>query len=235
MTKYFKLLGVALIATSLALVSCKEDPQGTDDPGIVNPEPEPDPDPEPPTTDPNTVNVTFGSDSYQPAISAAAYSAANGYYGFISLKDQSSSATNRIQFYSAATTVGSANGTLAAFLDWGSEILMCEYFLVEEDLVTFDGQTYHGDYWAKTVTATISAIDLNALTLSVNVNAEMVNVWDIVDAEGYFDAAALAAAPTTPMLLSIGNYQMEDMDAMKSSLSLNLDDVKGSAKKAIVR
>ena len=197
MTKYFKLLGVALIATSLAFVSCGEkDP--VDGPGTNPPSEDPQPDPEP---EPGTFTVTFGSDSYTPAVQVAAYTAAEGYYGLISLKNepqtQEEMYVDRVNFYSTSATVGTATGALNSSWTWGEQILQCEYFLVLDDLVTFDGgQTLHGDYWARTVTENITAIDLTAMTISATINAEMISIWDGVDAEGYFDEAAAAEEVT---------------------------------------
>jgi hypothetical protein len=235
MTKYFKLLGIALLATSLAFVSCGDEGDDTTDPGTNPPTEDPQPDPEP---EPGTFTVTFGSDSYTPAVQVAAYTAAEGYYGLISLKNepqaQEEMYVDRVNFYSTSATVGTATGALNSSWTWGEQILQCEYFLVFDDLVTFDGQTLHGDYWARTVTENITAIDLTAMTISATINAEMISIWDGVDAEGYFDEAAAAAAQATNMTVAVGAVQMEDMDAAKKSMRLGFE-VEGPAKKAVVR
>ena len=86
MTKYFKLLGVALIAMSMALVSCEEPSEGND-PGTVNPEPEPEPEPEPTTPG---IKVTFGSQSWDAETAVGMCSPMDGDVLAIALSEKDS-------------------------------------------------------------------------------------------------------------------------------------------------
>lgn len=54
------------------------------------------------------------------------------------------------------------------------------------DLNGSDGSTIHtGDWWAKNITLNISALDADAMTASMVVNATMAHVTEMVNAEGY--------------------------------------------------
>ncbi|MBO7201700.1 MAG: hypothetical protein J6V54_09955 [Bacteroidales bacterium] len=219
MTKYFKFLGVALIAMSMALVSCEE-PNGTNggdgteqgDP-TPDPEPEPDPDPDPePDPDPQTsVNVTFGSDTWTATQQAGGYFTEDGLFGMIAIAGQG---IPRVDAYVFATATGNISDEIGSNLRYiNNNIYRLEYTLQGAITLTYtDGSEIdHGDWWAKTATINVTALDPTALTLSANISAVMFEFLGIVTEDGQIDPSLLPNASTQNMTCAISNLQMEAM------------------------
>ena len=112
MTKYFKFLGVALIAMSLAFVSCTEDPQGNNDPGTENPDPQPDPqpdpdpDPEPPTAGAGSIAVNFGGETWEAVTAVGAFYPTQGIVLAVALSDAQGQAYPRADVCVNAAATG---------------------------------------------------------------------------------------------------------------------------------
>lgn len=199
MTKYFKLLGVALIATSLAFVSCGEDPVDPVDPN--------DPGTNPPTEEVTPgVKVTFGTATWE----AAAIDAYNmSSYGAITLDAYSEPTGEEFPFVMSAiyaTAQGTYTDNVTEELGYANEkIAYLEYW--EASYWTL-GQYQYGDWWTKSATINITEVDLTALTLSMNINATMFLFGDIV-AEGQIDPTLLSGATTENMTVVATKVAMQ--------------------------
>ena len=200
MTKYFKLLGVALIATSLAFVSCGEDPVDPVDPN--------DPGTNPPTEEVTPgVKVTFGTATWE----AAAIDAANmSSYGAITLDAYSEPTGEEFPFVMSgiyANAQGTYTDNVTEELGYANEkIAYLEYW--EASYWTI-GQYQYGDWWTKSATINITEVDLTALTLSMNINATMFLFGDIVTAEGQIDPTLLSGATTENMTVVATKVAMQ--------------------------
>lgn len=211
MTKYFKLLGVALIATSLAFVSCTEDPQGNNDPGTenpdpdTNPQPDPDPDPEPPTAGAGSIAVTFGGESWEAANAVGAFYPTQGVVLAVALSDAQGQAYPRADVCVNAA----ATGTYTDEIDAASRqyttglISYVEYY---KDSYLYDANgTKYGDWWAKSMTMNITGFDATAMTVSATVNAVMFDA-----SAALVDGVGIEAADTETMVFVANALQMEN-------------------------
>lgn len=202
MTKYFKLLGVALIATSLAFVSCGEDPVDPNNPNDPN-----DPGTNPPTEEVTPgVKVTFGTATWE----AAAIDAYNmSSYGAITLDAYSEPTGEEFPFVMSgiyANAQGTYTDNVTEELGYANEkIAYLEYW--EASYWTL-GQYQYGDWWTKSATINITEVDLTALTLSMNINATMFLFGDIV-AEGQIDPTLLSGATTENMTVVATKVAMQ--------------------------
>ena len=232
MTKYFKLLGVALLATSLCLTSCdptEDDP--TTDPGTEQPDPGTGDNPDPGTGDnpgtPDGVTVTFGSDSWEAVQSVGAYMSQYGIVAAIAVGDQSGKP--RMDAYVYASSTGTITDQITEELTYANEsIYRLEYYLEGGITLTYEdgSQGQFGDWWAKSATINVTGLDLTAMTLSANINAVMFDFMGIV-ADGYVTPSLLSTAQTQNMTATIKNLVIE---MAKGSVNMSGVDVK-----AIVR
>ena len=174
MTKYFKLLGVALLATTLCFTSCTKDPEGND-PGTENPEPGTGDNPDPGTGggDPvaDGIKVTFGSESWDAIQSVGAYMAQHGIVAAIAVGDQSG--YPRMDVYVYASSTGTITDQMTEELTYANEsIYRLEYY--QDGYITLsyrDGsQGKFGDWWAKSATINVTGLDLTAMTVSATIN-----------------------------------------------------------------
>ncbi len=217
MTKYFKLLGVALIAMSLALVSCKEDPQGNGDPGTENPGPNPPDDPGTggggDTQQAGTVNVTFGDQAWTSVTAGGVFYSQYGVIDVIAKGSQEN--YPKIDVAVAATGNGTIQDEIGSDLAYpGGEIEWCEYYAAKT--WTINNQPY-GDWWAKSATINVTALDATALTVSANINAVMFELESImepgVNEQGqevmYIKPELLPNAVTTNMTAKAKEVSME--------------------------
>ncbi|MBR5831505.1 MAG: hypothetical protein IKY79_02690 [Bacteroidales bacterium] len=179
MTKYFKLLGIALLATSMAFVSCGDEGDDTTDPGT-----------NPPTEVTPGIKVTFGSESWDAlATEGLDYST----YGMAILtaynyQDPSAEDTYPKAEVAVATTLGTAEVTAdpsnSAQLSNGGWI---EYYAAK---TWYMSNSPCGDWWAKSATVNVTEFDATAATMSVKVNAVMFELESIMtpgegEYEGY--------------------------------------------------
>lgn len=206
MTKYFKLLGIALLATSLAFVSC--DPADEDDgtgtnPPVGNPDVTPDPNtPSVPTATSGTIAVTFGTDTWTAGDMLAGYfQEYNGVtlYAYIDTNNSFPIDTDdsfpimEIYFYAPTSLIGSINsGEYDPTTDEyaGGELLTFHYY--HEKMVYVDqnesgayeqGEPVYGDYWAKNATITVSALDLTSMTMTATGAAVMFEALPVLQGQ----------------------------------------------------
>lgn len=203
MTKYFKLLGIALLATSLAFVSCGDDGDDTTDPGTGT---------NPPTEEVTPgIKVTFGAASWdavatsglyytEQAVAVDAYSDATGqeFPMFMSAIMATAPGT-----YTDAVTeeLGYANGVIAWLEYWEAT-----YWILS-------GSNY-GDWWTKEATINVTELDLTAMTVSMNVNATMFLFEDIVvmnedGRSASIDPTLLSGATTESMTVAATKIALE--------------------------
>lgn len=209
MTKYFKFLGVALIAMSMALVSCEEPTEGNDpgtenqDPG-TNPQPDPDPDPEPPTAGAGSIAVTFGGESWEAVTAVGAFYPTNGLVLAVALSDEQGQAYPRadVCVYAAATGTYTDEMDVASGQYTGGVISYVEYY---QNTALTDGTYNYGDWWAKSLTMNITAFDATAMTMSATVNAVMFDAYAAL-----VDQLGIEAADTETMVFVANALQMEN-------------------------
>lgn len=197
MTKYFKLLGIALLATSMAFVSCGDEGENNDP---IN-------DPQPPVEEVTPgAKVTFGSTSWD----AAAIDAYNmSSYGAITFDAYSEPTGEEYPFVMSgiyANAQGTYTDNVTEELGYANEkIAYLEYW--EASYWTL-GQYQYGDWWTKEATINITEVDLTALTLSMNINATMFLFGDIVT-EGQIDPTLLSGATTESMTVVATKVPMQ--------------------------
>lgn len=211
MTKYFKLLGIALLATSLAFVSCGDDGDDTTDPGTgTNPPVE---DPEPPTlgeVPAGQIGVLFGDTVWTPAVSFGAFYPTEGITLLVAASDQSGQTIPRAD----VCVYASGQGTFTDEYDETSGYLndFASYIEYYHRTKLDDGVYYYGDWWAKSVTMNVTAFDATAMTISATVNAVMFDAKSAL-----IDGVGVAAAETKAMTLIANQVAMTDGEAAKSA------------------
>ena len=218
MTKYFKLLGVALIATSLAFVSCEKPSEGND-PGTEqgDPTPNPDPDPEPPTTP--GIKVTFGSQSWDAETAVGMCSPMDGDVLAIALSEKDSMYVwPRADVYvwtngATAPTTFQDNFIINAQGQFGYEGGNFAYVHYYDDGAIVDqNNRLYGDWWAKTATVNMTALDLTALTVSMTANAVMFEALPVLQGQ-----IALESASTETMTVQVTGLVMGNWDTAKGA------------------
>ena len=232
MTKYFKLLGIALLATSLAFVSCGDDGDDTTDPGTGT---------NPPAGEVTPgIKVTFGDQAWEATESQISYYAQDGVASIFAgladaefpqiqmavLAEAEGTVTDEIAVQnvnlvdSTGATVGTA--TIIGVGYQNQKIEWCEYYNAKSLPLDVYGTPY-GDWWAKTVTFNVTALDLTKNTISATVTANMFEVEAVVqdfvkDGVTYYpcvDSQSFASTQTTAMTVEITNMSMT---AAKGSL-----------------
>ena len=185
MKNIFKVMGVALLACSMVMVSCKKDDDKDGGSSITE-----------------GINVTFDGQNWTAAENDC------GYYsgaGAIVL----SGAQNEGQYfpsfgealYATATGSWTESTTDGSFAQDATHVY-CEYY--EETALTNQAQTViYGDWWALQATTEITNIDLTALTVSAKANGTMFNA-----AEAYLDGTGIDGASTANYSATFGNVQM---------------------------
>ena len=223
MTKYFKLLGVALIAMSMALVSCdptEENP--TDDQqqdqndnnggngGGGN-------DPEPPTTP--GIKVTFGSQSWDAETAVGMCSPMDGDVLAIALSEKDSMYVwPRADVYvwtngATAPTTFQDNFIITETGQFGYENSNFAYVHYYDDGAVVDqNNRLYGDWWAKTATVNMTALDLTALTVDMTANAVMFEALPVLQGQ-----IALESASTETMTVKVTGLVMGNWDTAKGA------------------
>ena len=218
MTKYFKLLGVALIAMSMALVSCEEPTEGND-PGTENPDPgtggggggTPD-------VAAGTMTTVFGEQTTTFTQPMGIYYA---NYGAVQIAAINGESLPMIDFAIMGDVAGTYQGELVQDLGFGEQVAWCYYY--DAKAWNLDGEQV-GDWWAKTVTVNVTAIDLTALTVSANVNAVMFELESImVPGEGDYEGYMMITYEMLPQATT------KSMTAVANTVSM--EAAKGAFKK----
>lgn len=213
MTKYFKFLGVALIAMSLAFVSCTEDPQ-SNDPGTNLPD---DPDTGGGTTP--GIKVTFGSQNWDAETAVGMCSPMDGDVLAIALSEKDSMYVwPRADVYvwtngATAPTTFQDNFIITETGQYGYENSNFAYVHYYDDGALVDqNQRLYGDWWAKTATVNMTALDLTALTVSMTANAVMFEALPVLQGQ-----IALESAQTESMTVKVTGLVMGNWDTAKGA------------------
>ena len=212
MTKYFKLLGVALIATSLAFVSCGDE-TGTDDSGTgTNPPVEEDPGTGTGEVPAGTIAVTFGDTAWTPATSMGVYYPSAGLVLAVAASDNSGETFPRADVCAYA-----AEGNMTD--EWSEEEFgytggYASYIEYYHRGALTDGTYNYGDWWAKTVTINVTALDATALTISANVNAVMFDAY-----AAYVDGMGSASVETRNMVFKANQLAMQNAEGKKIAIA----------------
>ena len=218
MTKYFKLLGVALIATSLAFVSCEKPSEGND-PGTENPDPGTNPPDDPGTggggTTPDapagSIAVNFGGETWEAVTPVGVIYPTNGFLLAVALSDEQGQAYPRADVCVNAAATGTYTDEIdAASRQYtGGVIRYVEYY---QNTALTDGTYNYGDWWAKSMTMNITAFDATAMTMSTTVNAVMFDAYAAL-----VDGLGIEAADTETMVFVANALQMVDGEQAKVS------------------
>ena len=222
MTKYFKLLGVALIAMSMALVSCEPtDENPTDDQQQDQTDPGTNPPDDPGTgggggTTPDapagSIAVNFGGESWEAVTAVGAFYPTQGVVLAVALSDAQGQAYPRadVCVNAAATGTYTDEMDVASGQYTGGVISYVEYY--KETYLT-DGTYKYGDWWAKSLNMNVTAFDATAMTMSATVNAVMFDaVASMVQGGVGIDEAA-----TETMIFVANGLQMVDGEQAKVS------------------
>lgn len=213
MTKYFKLLGIALLATSMAFVSCGDDGDDTTDPGTGTNPPVVDPQPDP---EPGSAVVTFGDNTWTPYMAASIYYPTYGVMGVVAISEETGEGYPRADVYVYADGVGTYTDELNAEGNaYTNEVInYVEYY---DDNALDDGTYLYGDWWAKTMTMNVTAFDATAMTMSANVNAVM------FDAEAvFYDGVAYEEAELQTMIVAAEGIELINGKAAKGNVLAKL-------------
>lgn len=214
MTKYFKLLGVALIAMSMALVSCDPTDENTDDQQQNQTDPGTNPPDDPGTgggggTTPDapagSIAVTFGGESWEAANAVGAFYPTQGVVLAVALSDAQGQAYPRADVCVNAAATGTYTDEIDAASGQytGGVISYVEYY---KDAYLYDANgTKYGDWWAKSMTLNITGFDATAMTVSATVNAVMFDA-----SAALVDGVGIEAADTETMVFVANALQMEN-------------------------
>ena len=206
MTKYFKLLGVALIAMSMALVSCEEPTEGND-PGTENPGPNPPDDPGTggggtPEVAAGTMAITFGDTVWTSALAEGIDYSGMGL-GLNAYSDTEGQTLPMVQSAMNASGVGTYTDAVNGQLQYET-VAWLEYWRAT---VWKIGDSYYGDWWAKEATINVTALDLTAMKVSANINATMFLFADIV-VDTQIDPTLIPNAETRNMTVTAVDVEM---------------------------
>lgn len=182
MKNIFKVMGVALLACSMIMVSCKKD----DDKESSN--------------IPDGIKVTFDGTTWNGNINGCAS------YG-TALQFSAAETEGEFPMYDEAiqtTEVGSNHAT-ANTTNGGLDNQTYAWVEYYQSTYLVDGNdNYYGDWWGAEVNTEITAIDLTALTVSAKMNGTMFSA-----AEAFVSGVGVAAAPHAPYSATFGNVSLQ--------------------------
>lgn len=199
MKNIFKLMGVALLASSMLFVACKKD-ENTDEPNTPQEE-----------TIADGVSVTFngGQAWANNAGSGVVYfnqsgvlmfnfqAEANNFPMFDMVTSKLTSGTETEQ----CQTTGQQQGSFA-----GGNMQYCEYY--ERTRLVDPDTNYYGDWWATEVTTDIRAIDLTNLTVTAKLSGTM---FDAATAfVSSYGGVGFADAPRADFVVTVGKESIMD-------------------------
>lgn len=186
MKNIFKVMGVALLACSMIMVSCKKD-ENSDNGG---------------STVADGINVTFDGTSWVGTVNnSASYGTALQFSG--------KTAENYPMYDEVIMTVEPGTSTATADPNnqgsLGGDYAWVEYY--QRTTLTNQNQTnYYGDWWGDQVNTEITAVDLTALTASAKMNGTMFDAAEaFVDSYG---AVGIAAASRANYSATFGNVSL---------------------------
>lgn len=200
MKNIFKMMGIALLASSMLFVACNKD-ENTDENNNTPQE----------ETIADGVSVTFnGGQAWannagsgvvyfnQSGVLMFNFQAEEGTYpmfDMVTSKLTSGTETEQCQ------TTGNNQGSFV-----GGNMQYCEYY--ERTRLRDQDDNYYGDWWATEVTTDIRAIDLTNLTVTAKLNGTMFDAATaFVDSYG---AVGFADAPRADFVVTVGNESIMD-------------------------
>ncbi|MBR1835295.1 MAG: hypothetical protein IJ785_07295 [Bacteroidales bacterium] len=175
------------------------------------------------------VNVTFGDASWTAQYTNTQY-LYNGSLGAILVAASQTSSTNQYPivqlvniWQGSAPSTGTYTGSHTFNGGVGREGAYLYYFENQSMTLRYDdGDTETiGDWWDETMTLNITALDADAMTISLVANANMVNALPL----GQGTATSFDGCPHRSLTLNVINQSMTEMN-LKSNLNIN----KGIAK-----
>lgn len=187
MKNIFKVMGVALLACSMIMVSCKKDDDKDGGSSIAD-----------------GINVNFDGESWTASSNQSRYMSAYGAIEFYGVKTQ-----GELPIFDEAfshTEVGTFSSTADAN---NMAALDGDHNWVEYYEATYlqDGSgNYYGDWWAKQATTEIAAIDLTALTISAKMNGTMFSAVEAYTEAG--GAVGMDGASTASYSVTAGNIHL---------------------------
>ncbi len=207
MTKYFKLLGIALLATSLAFVSCGDDGDDTTDPGTGT---------NPPTEEVTPgIKVTFGDQTWEALATEASNMTSYGMAIVTAYNYQDPAAEDT--YPKAEIALAPTVGTVQATADPNNSGALSnngwvEYYAAK---TWYMNNAPYGDWWAKEATINVTEFDATASTISVKVNATMFELESIMtpgtgEYEGYMmiDFTQIDQATSSTMVFDATKVEM---------------------------
>lgn len=190
MKNIFKLMGIALLASSMIFVSCKKD--NTTD--------------EPIQTIPDGVNVTFNGESWTAAVSQCTHYTAQTAMQFSAMKSDSEQfpAFDEVIYSDAVgtTTETTQEANMGQFTDDNTHGWV-EYYK-EGALQDQNGHTF-GDWWASEATTDIKALDLTALKVTAVMEGTF---FSALEAWVGDNAVGMANASKAPYKATFGNVEL---------------------------
>lgn len=185
MKNIFKVMGVALLACSMIMVSCKKD-ENSDNGG---------------STIADGINVTFDGTSWVGTVNNSAS------YG-TALQFSAKTAENFPMYDEAIMTVEPGTSTATADATSGKltdeTYAWVEYY--QRTSLKDQNDNYYGDWWGDQVNTEITAVDLTALTASAKMNGTMFDA-----AEAFvqsYGAVGVAAASRANYSATFGNVSL---------------------------
>jgi len=147
-----------------------------------------------------SVKVTFNNGVWDASTISGKYYTSHNVWDVYSMKTADS-----YPIADVATAIQSGSSSANADPDNNCSLDNDNFWWVEyyDETSLTDGTNYYGDYWAKTVTCTVSAFDATALTLSANVDATMFSAL-----EALVDGVGIDAASTAPMTVNMTNINL---------------------------
>lgn len=150
------------------------------------------------------VTVTFENNTWTAQAIQGMYAQSYQLYDIMAFVDATGENFPIVDVCAYKTTTGSESDTYDEENGWVNEVLSYLEYYKEYKLNDQQGLEY-GDWWGKTATVNVSAFDATALTMSASVNAVMFSAY-----EAYVQGIGMAEAPTTNMVVSMGNIQLEN-------------------------
>ena len=135
------------------------------------------------------VNVTFGDNTWAAGTTNASYYAASNAILIAAAQTNSTSypQINMQLFWESTPTTGTLTGTSSVSTSNGVAFdgSSLWYYETEDDFITInyqDGSSVNaGDWWDKSLTVNVTALDLTSMTVSLVANATMGKVMDVLD------------------------------------------------------
>ena len=188
MKNIFKFMGVALLACSMIMVSCKKDDEN--DNNVAE-----------------GINVTFNGNTWTGNVNNCKYYASYPALQFAAAETAESFPMFDEVIMTAETGNFNESATSGNFPQ-GSTHNYVEYY--DETYLTNNQGSYFGDWWALQATTNINSVDLTALTVSATMNGTMFNAAEafVDDEEQGQEAVGVDAASKAPYSASFGNVKM---------------------------